>query len=222
MPTVCFDIDINVNDDEPMTDTGWSVRAARERSHTSRHRALLDAAARVFAERGYDKTTVADITAAAGVSRATMYVYFASKDEIFLALAAQVRDDFLAAQEPDLDDDDPRKMLAATIEAFAAAVLAAGPMLRLIDERGAVDNRVAALAEEIAERPIRRFTRYLERLQQAGRITPVVPPRIVAETVGYTLTRGTLARIDSDPATRTAYFAHIRTVAETLLTPTCR
>ncbi|WP_433191704.1 TetR/AcrR family transcriptional regulator [Nocardia sp. CA-107356] len=203
-----------------MTQAGWSVRAARERSHTDRHRALLDAATRVFAERGYDKTTVADITAAAGVSRATMYIYFASKDEIFLALAAQVRDDFLAAQEPDIDTDDPREMLAATIDAFAAAVRNAGPMLRLIDERGAVDDRVAALAREIAERPIRRFTRYLERLRAAGRIAPAVPPRIVAETIGYALTRGTLTRIDATPRARATYLAHMRTVAETLLAPT--
>ncbi|MEV5834730.1 helix-turn-helix domain-containing protein [Nocardia sp. NPDC052112] len=203
-----------------MTQAGWSVRAARERSHTNRHRALLDAAAAVFAERGYDKTTVADITAAAGVSRATMYVYFASKDEIFLALAARVRDDFLAAQEPDIDTDDPRVMLAATIDAFAAAVGNAGSMLRLIDERGAVDDRVAVLAQEIAERPIRRFTRYLERLHTAGRISPTVPPRIIAETIGYALTRGTLTRTDATPRVRTAYLAHMQTVAETLLSPT--
>ncbi|WP_433716161.1 TetR/AcrR family transcriptional regulator [Nocardia sp. CA-084685] len=203
-----------------MIQAGWSVRAARERSHTDRHRALLDAAARVFAERGYDKTTVADITAAAGVSRATMYVYFASKDEIFLALAAQVRDDFLAAQEPDIDTDDPRMMLAATIDAFAAAVGNAGPMLRLIDERGAVDDRVGVLAQEIAERPIRRFTRYLERLRAAGRISPAVPPRIIAETIGYALTRGTLTRTDATPRARATYLSHMQTVAETLLFPT--
>ncbi|WP_327099278.1 TetR/AcrR family transcriptional regulator [Nocardia vinacea] len=203
-----------------MTQAGWSVRAARERSNTDRHRALLDAAARVFAERGYEKTTVADITSAAGVSRATMYVYFASKDEIFLALAARVRDDFLAAQEPDIDTDDPRVMLAATIDAFAAAVGNAGPMLRLIDERGAVDDRVAVLAQEIAERPIRRFTRYLERLHTAGHISPTVPPRIIAETIGYALTRGTLTRADATPRARATYLAHMQTVAETLLSPT--
>ncbi|WP_433634423.1 TetR/AcrR family transcriptional regulator [Nocardia sp. CA-120079] len=203
-----------------MTQAGWSVRAARERSDTGRHRALLDAAAHVFAERGYDKTTVADITTAAGVSRATMYVYFASKDEIFLALAARVRDDFLDAQEPDIDPGDPRVMLAATIDSFAAAVRNAGPMLRLIDERGAVDDRVAILAQEIAERPIRRFTRYLERLHTAGRICPTVPPRIVAETIGYALTRGTLTRADDTPRARATYLAHMRTVAETLLSPT--
>ncbi|MEU2092253.1 TetR/AcrR family transcriptional regulator [Nocardia beijingensis] len=200
-----------------MTQSTWSVRAARERSHTSRHRALLDAAARVFAERGYDNTTVAAITAEAGVSRATMYVYFASKEEIFLALAERVRDDFLAAQEPGIEDDDPRTMLRATIASFAAAVAAAGPLLRLIDERGAVDPKVAALAEEITERPIRRFTRYLQRQVDAGRVTLVTTPRVIAETIGYTLTAGILARRTTGESNLAEYRDAMGKVAETLL-----
>ncbi|MET9288227.1 TetR/AcrR family transcriptional regulator [Nocardia beijingensis] len=200
-----------------MTQSTWSVRAARERSHTSRHRALLDAAARVFAERGYDNTTVAAITAEAGVSRATMYVYFASKEEIFLALAERVRDDFLAAQEPGIEDDDPRTMLRATIASFAAAVAAAGPLLRLIDERGAVDPKVAALAEEITERPIRRFTRYLQRQVDAGRVTLVTTPRVIAETIGYTLTAGILARRTTGESCLAEYRDAMGKVAETLL-----
>ncbi|WP_174186599.1 TetR/AcrR family transcriptional regulator [Nocardia barduliensis] len=200
-----------------MTQSTWSVRAARERSQTSRHRDLLDAAARVFAERGYDNTTVAAITAEAGVSRATMYVYFASKEEIFFALAERVRDDFLAAQEPGIEDDDPRTMLRATIESFADAVAAAGPLLRLIDERGAVDPKVAALAEEITERPIRRFTRYLQHQLDAGRVAPAVAPRVIAETIGYALTAGVLARRNADEPTRAEYRDAMATVAETLL-----
>ncbi|MFF7940934.1 TetR/AcrR family transcriptional regulator [Nocardia gamkensis] len=200
-----------------VTQSTWSVRAARERSHTPRHHALLDAAARVFAERGYDNTTVAAITAAAGVSRATMYVYFASKEEIFLALAERVRDDFLAAQEPGIEDDDPRIVLRATIESFATAVATAGPLLRMIDERGAVDPKVATLAEEITERPIRRFTRYLQRQIEAGRIAPVTDPRVIAETIGYTLTAGVLARRTADESGRAEYCAAMGEVAETLL-----
>ncbi|MFF0455971.1 TetR/AcrR family transcriptional regulator [Nocardia africana] len=197
--------------------SAWSVRAARERSDTDRHRALLDAAADVFIERGYAAATVAAITARAGVSRATLYVYFASKDEIFHALATRVRDDFLAAQEPELTDSDPREMLRATIESFAEAVLHAGPLLRLIDERGAVDPEIGELAAEISERPVRRFTRYLNREQRAGTITLAAPARIVAETVGYALTRGMLARRDDPPAERARYLAEMGRIAETLL-----
>ncbi|MFF0546758.1 TetR/AcrR family transcriptional regulator [Nocardia thailandica] len=200
-----------------MASSSWSVRDARERSDTDRHRALLDAAARVFDARGYDTTTVADITAEARVSRATLYVYFASKEEIFLALAARTRDSFLAAQQPELVDDDPRAMLRATFAAVADAVLDAGSLLRLIEDRAAVDPRVAAIAAEIAERPVRRFTRYLDRQTRLGRMAPVAAPRVIAETLTYAVTHGVLARRDRDPRTRAAYLDEVRAMAETLL-----
>ncbi|MEU8898201.1 helix-turn-helix domain-containing protein [Nocardia sp. NPDC048505] len=195
----------------------WSVRDARERTQTSRHRELLDAAARVFGELGYEGTTVAAITAEAGVSRATLYVYFASKDEIFHALAERVRDEFLAAQEFEATDPDPSAALRVTIHAYAAAVLAAGPLLRLIDQRGAVDSRVGALAAEINERPLRRFTRYLDRQAAAGAIAATASHRVVAETIGYALTHGMLARRGASPAARAVFLDDMVRVSRSLL-----
>ena len=46
---------------------------------------LLQAAAEVFAARGYDGTRVADIAAAAGVSNGALYAHFASKAELLVA-----------------------------------------------------------------------------------------------------------------------------------------
>jgi AcrR family transcriptional regulator len=45
---------------------------------------LLQAAASVFAERGYDGTRVADIAAAAGVSNGALYAHFDSKAELLV------------------------------------------------------------------------------------------------------------------------------------------
>ncbi len=47
---------------------------------------ILDAALRVFAEKGYHGTAVSDVVKAAGVARGTFYSYFDSKDAIFLEL----------------------------------------------------------------------------------------------------------------------------------------
>jgi AcrR family transcriptional regulator len=55
-------------------------RRARTRS------ALLGAAGRVFAERGYHGATLEDVVAEAGVSKGALYHYFSSKQELFLAL----------------------------------------------------------------------------------------------------------------------------------------
>lgn len=61
-----------------------AVRTQRER--------VLQAMATNCAEKTYAKTTIADIVAAAGISRATFYKHFADKKECFRAAA----DDFLA------------------------------------------------------------------------------------------------------------------------------
>ena len=54
----------------------------RERKRRQTRQALIGAAMRLFGEKGYDETTVAQIAAAAGVSTKTFFNYFASKDEV--------------------------------------------------------------------------------------------------------------------------------------------
>lgn len=54
----------------------------RERKRQQTRQALISAAMRLFADKGYEETTVAEIAAAAGVSTMTFFNYFASKDEV--------------------------------------------------------------------------------------------------------------------------------------------
>ena len=60
---------------------GRSLRA--EATRDRRRRELLDVALRVFSERGYHETRIADLIEAAGVARGTFYLYFESKNAIF-------------------------------------------------------------------------------------------------------------------------------------------
>lgn len=52
---------------------------------------ILDGARHVFIEMGFDAASMNDITRAAGVSKGTIYVYFASKEELFEALIEEER-----------------------------------------------------------------------------------------------------------------------------------
>ena len=51
-----------------------------------RREQLISCAARLFAERGYHPTSVADIVAALGVGKGVFYWYFTSKDELLTEL----------------------------------------------------------------------------------------------------------------------------------------
>jgi AcrR family transcriptional regulator len=54
----------------------------------------MEAAARIFAEQGYNQTTTRAIADAADMAEGTLYNYFANKREILLAIAEQTRAEF--------------------------------------------------------------------------------------------------------------------------------
>jgi AcrR family transcriptional regulator len=55
-------------------------------SHQIRKQSILDAAARLIIQYGYDKTTIGDVADAIGLNRALVYGYFKSKDDVLEAL----------------------------------------------------------------------------------------------------------------------------------------
>lgn len=62
------------------------TKEQNEKIRRTRKREILDAARLVFAERGFHATRMSDIAHAADVSQGTLYHYFRSKDDLFLAL----------------------------------------------------------------------------------------------------------------------------------------
>jgi AcrR family transcriptional regulator len=71
-----------------------------------RHAEILEAARRVFSEKGFDQASVDEIAHAAGVAKGTVYLYYPSKRELYLetlksgleAMCAELEQDVLAAR----------------------------------------------------------------------------------------------------------------------------
>lgn len=58
-----------------------------------REREILDAAARIFHERGYANTSVQDIADAVGILKGSLYYYIDSKEDLLFRVLSEVHDD---------------------------------------------------------------------------------------------------------------------------------
>ncbi|MGW3635347.1 TetR family transcriptional regulator [Streptomyces sp. NPDC005122] len=67
------------------------ARPRRVRDPELHRRAILDAAARAFAERGYNRATLRDIARRAGVTHGLVLRHFGSKEKLFLAAVPGTR-----------------------------------------------------------------------------------------------------------------------------------
>ncbi len=77
---------------------------------------ILDAAAAVFASRGYDPTRMTDVAEAAGVTKPLLYKHFPSKDALFRAYAEREGERFVGElQEAILDGGRPPATLRRTV-----------------------------------------------------------------------------------------------------------
>jgi len=87
----------------------------RDRKRARTRKAIVEAATELFERHGYDRTTVADIAAAADIGTRTFFGYFSSKEELlFPETAARLRAarEAIAARGP---DDRPADVLLAAL-----------------------------------------------------------------------------------------------------------
>jgi AcrR family transcriptional regulator len=110
-----------------------SPDSRRERRISARRRQIIDAAARLFAEKGFHRTTTHDIALAADVSEGTLYNYFESKDELLLAIMDMLSD--LPGLSECYDDGvpvDAREFLVDMLRTRRVMIDQYGPMLQSV------------------------------------------------------------------------------------------
>lgn len=121
------------------TATGAELSSSTKAPRTDRGRrtlrALLDAAAAEFGEKGFHESSVVSITSRAGMALGSFYTYFDSKETLFRALvkdmSAQVRDNVAPALAEATDGIDSE---GRALGAFLAFAREHKEIYRIIDE----------------------------------------------------------------------------------------
>ena len=96
-----------------MPQTSIARRAAPKATTTPDKRdAILKAATKVFARRGFFQSQVADVARAAGIAAGTVYLYFRSKDDLLVSIFERTMKDTLAEGQAAIGDvKEPRERL---------------------------------------------------------------------------------------------------------------
>ena len=125
-----------------------SPRPTRAEQRRQSEESILAAARQLFADLGYDRTTIRAVAKAAGVDAGLVMHYFGSKDELF-ARAAKLPAD-------DLPGDDPARMAEALLGSLAKRLdsepVASLAVLRsMLTNAGAADRYRSAAEPQLAQ-----------------------------------------------------------------------
>src|SRR5471032_1665885 len=138
---------------------------------SSTRRQILDGARKVFMDLGFDGASMGEIARAAGVSKGTLYVYFAGKNRLFEAI---VEEETLAQGRMAFNFD-PDRDVTTTLTEFGQAYI----QMLCRPGGGSATRTVMAIAERMPEvgrrfynnviaHTIARLAAYLEARVRAG------------------------------------------------------
>ena len=139
---------------------------------------MLDAARRLFAERGYAETTIEAIAAEAGVSAPTVYAVFRSKR----GLLGQLIDRLVAGDAPSvlqtegaravLAEPDPRRALARFAVHISEIQDRVGPIFRAMQNAARTEPDVAELFARAQQNRFASLAAVVRGLAERGALRP--------------------------------------------------
>ena len=159
----------------------------REQAEQTRDR-VLDAAAGVFRERGYERASIAAIAAAAGVSDETVYSHFRNKRTLLGALVERAVRGGDARPVP--EQEGPRALAAATdqreqLRLFAADIVRrlerAAPLVAVVGAAAPGEPELAELLRRLHAHRLANLEVLVDALAANGPLAE--PPSTAVETV---------------------------------------
>ncbi len=151
---------------------------------------IVSAALRLFAERGFASTSIADIAGAAGITKGAIYWHFDSKDALFKAILEGIRRDWQDVVRGPLErEKDPVRKIELLFDQY-------GLFLKREPQVCLFLQRVLLEAEgDYAKQVVRVFDRtqgfiagILEEAKLVGQLDARVDSAVVARTILISLT----------------------------------
>lgn len=151
------------------------ARRVNPEAYAAKRQHILDSAAVLFADQGYERTTTAHLCAQAGISLGTLYHYFSGKKQIFLAVLTQDEQGTLALLESLIGTADSLDALVQFITHLAEPATADPIVPKLVLEamlQAHRDPEVLAALDKAESYETEGMKTLLHRAASAGTIDP--------------------------------------------------
>lgn len=155
----------------------------RERKKIHSKNAIIEAAVKLFSEKGFQETSVADIMNEADLGIGTFYNYFASKEEILKSLLGQIVDNIRQSFEQFMKEEKPASEVLAETVLLTAGILAKNrfvlPLFLSAADRSAMPKEQSSHAQAPAFKMI--FNQIIKNGQVSGEFRTDIPTEVVTE-----------------------------------------
>ena len=149
-----------------------------------RYRALLDTAAELFIEVGFEATSLNELVARAGGSKSSIYTYFRDKEGLFIAVVDDMVDDLLVPLNRPLPLDQPFTENLRELAGHTLDVLTSKKGMGLSRIVVTESTRIPAIGRHFFDHgpghAMRQLANHLDSLTRAGRIQ-CEDPQLAAE-----------------------------------------
>lgn len=152
-----------------------TVRGQRTRS------ALLVAARTVFERDGFVNARITDIAETAGVAHGSFYSYFASKEEIFRAVVAELQTELTRARGENVEGNPT--VWSSVLDAnrrYLNTWQSHTDLMRLWEDVAILDDEIKSTIDETRMAFVQRAGVAMKRLQDTGLIPPEVDVRVAS------------------------------------------
>lgn len=155
--------------------TMTEISSRREKRAAQRRDQILDAAARIFAEKGFQKTTTREIAEAADVAEGTIYNYFENKDDLLISLLNRVSDvqNRAATLDSTLDKPFEEAFIKVTIERIGQFTAAYEAFLALLPEILTTPHLRERYYQGIIQPVITAMESHLQKRSERGEARPL-------------------------------------------------